>query len=213
MKTFKTTTRFTFIKLPVYVIVLLLMISNQLQAQHKHHSNNEQVTKNVYLSMMNAMMADMHNIPVGNTLQIVFLQQMIPHHEGALVMAKYEIAHGKNKKMIQLAKDIVAEQKSEIKQMQLWLKQAIPESAKLPQSFMDAMSGTMTTMMNSMPKEHELTDTDRAFAAVMKPHHQAAIDMAKVLLHYSTNDKINAYARLLIANQQAEVNQMSNFLN
>ena len=39
--------------------------------------------------------------------------------------------------------------------------------------------------MKAMPKETGLNVTDRAFAAVMKPHHQAAIDMAKVVLRYS----------------------------
>ncbi len=128
-------------------------------------------------------------------------------------MAEYEIAYGKNAEMIQLAKSILVEQKSEIIQMQLWLKQAKPMSGKLPESFTGAMSETMDTMMRNMPDENDLNDTDRAFAAVMKPHHQAAIDMARVLLKYSKNSAISNYAKKLIVNQQAEVNQLSKFLS
>jgi len=194
-------------------IILLFLGSNPLQAQHQHHSDNVQRTKNIYIAMMDTMMANMHNVPIGTTPEIVFLQQMIPHHEGALDMAKYEIAHGKNKNMIKLAESIVAEQKAEIKQMQCWLKEAKPAHGKLPEVFVSAMSNTMTTMMSNMPKESELNDTDRAFAAVMKPHHQAAIDMAKVIIQYSKNNRINNYAKQLISAQQEEVNTMSAFLS
>ena len=69
--------------------------------------------------MMDAMMADMQNIPLCNRPDTAFLQQMIAHHHGALVMAEYEIAHGKNAEMIKFAKSILAEQQSEIKKMQL----------------------------------------------------------------------------------------------
>lgn len=48
----------------------------------------------------------------------LFLSQMIAHHEGAITMAKTETASGKNADAIQLSKDIVKAQESEIKEMQ-----------------------------------------------------------------------------------------------
>jgi len=212
MKTFTNIAGLTFIKLPVYIIIVLLMGSNLLHAQHEHPVTMAKAGKNAYIAMMDTMMADMHKVSTGNTPETAFLQQMIPHHQGAVVMAEYEITHGKSAEMVKLAKSILIEQKNEIKQMQLWLKQAKLGSGKLAESFTAAMAETMNTMMSTMPKESELDDTDRAFAAVMKPHHQAAIDMARVLLQYSKNGKISAYAKQLIASQQVEVNQMTTFL-
>ncbi|MFJ4262302.1 DUF305 domain-containing protein [Paenarthrobacter nicotinovorans] len=48
----------------------------------------------------------------------LFLTQMIAHHQGAVTMAKTETTDGKNPDAVQLAKDIVAAQEAEIKEMQ-----------------------------------------------------------------------------------------------
>jgi len=47
----------------------------------------------------------------------LFLEQMIGHHEGAVDMAQQEIGAGKYPESIQLARDIVAAQESEIAEM------------------------------------------------------------------------------------------------
>ncbi|BCW35088.1 hypothetical protein StoSoilA2_11440 [Arthrobacter sp. StoSoilA2] len=48
----------------------------------------------------------------------LFLTQMIAHHKGAVVMAQTETSSGQNADAVQLAKDIVAAQEAEIKEMQ-----------------------------------------------------------------------------------------------
>ena len=193
-------------------LIAFMVYAHSLQAQHHHHVTPEQTTKQVYLTMMDTMMVRMADAPVGNSPATIFLNQMILHHQGAIAMANYEIIHGKNGEMIQLAKSIRVEQKSEIEQMQLWLKQTSANGTPIPPMFQLAMDQTMDVMMKTMPLTHALTDIDKAFAAVMKPHHQAAIDMAKVLLQYSGNGPVNAYARQLMANQQIDIDQMSDFL-
>jgi len=49
-----------------------------------------------------------------------FLEAMIPHHEGALVMAKDAIAKSKRPEIKKLAQEILDSQKAEIEQMQQW---------------------------------------------------------------------------------------------
>lgn len=51
----------------------------------------------------------------------LFLEQMIIHHEGAIVMAKAETAGGKDTAAVQLSKDIVAAQEAEIQEMKTLL--------------------------------------------------------------------------------------------
>jgi len=53
----------------------------------------------------------------GADFDALWLQSMINHHQGAIQMAKSEIADGKSADMITLAKNIVAAQQSEIDQM------------------------------------------------------------------------------------------------
>lgn len=194
-------------------LIAFLVCTQGLRAQHQHHVLvPDQGTKQVYLTMMDTMMVRMAEAPAGNSPATTFLHQMIVHHQGAIAMANYEIIHGSNEEMIQLAKSIRVEQKSEIEQMQLWLKQTSADTTPMPAMFRSAMDQTMAVMMDVMPPTHVLTDTDKAFAAVMKPHHQAAIDMAKVLVRYNSNGPVTAYAKQLMANQQIDIDQMNEFL-
>ena len=69
---------------------------------------------------MQTMMKSMKVNPTGNA-DIDFVLMMIPHHQGAIDMAKLELEYGKNPEMRQLATDIVAAQEKEIAAMKAWL--------------------------------------------------------------------------------------------
>ncbi|GAB4045518.1 hypothetical protein GCM10028810_18590 [Spirosoma litoris] len=191
---------------------MLVMTNPWAHAQHTHHIQPATSNKNVYLTMMDTMMLQMDKAPTGNSPVAAFLHQMLAHHQGAIAMARYEITNGHNREMIQLAKSILIEQQSEVEQMRLWLKQIRADTTFQPAAFDAAMKQSMALMMNSLPPNEALSDTDRAFAAVMKPHHQAALDMAKVALQFSHEPVIGAYARGLMASQQIEIDQMTNYL-
>jgi uncharacterized protein (DUF305 family) len=51
-----------------------------------------------------------------------FIDAMIPHHEGALTMAKEVLTKSKRPEIKKLAEEILASQQAEIKQMQQWRK-------------------------------------------------------------------------------------------
>jgi uncharacterized protein (DUF305 family) len=60
-----------------------------------------------------------------------FVTMMIPHHQGAIDMAKALLLYGKDPQMRRLAQEIITDQQSEIELMQLWLKR---RDAPAPQS-------------------------------------------------------------------------------
>jgi uncharacterized protein (DUF305 family) len=170
-------------------------------------------SKNVFLMTMDTMMRKMDTVKTGISPDYDFMSQMIPHHQGAIEMARYEIENGRNFLTIQLAKSILAEQAVEIQQMQGYKKLFLPVDYPLKDKFKKEMNETMDLMMRNMPADHELDDVDIAFAMVMISHHQAGIDMAKVVLKFSSDKKTIGLSKQIIASQEVEIGQMCSFLN
>ena len=70
------------------------------------------------------MMKDMDITYSGNP-DADFVRGMIPHHQGAIDMAKVQLQHGKNAQMRKMAEKIIKDQEREIAQMQAWLKKNV----------------------------------------------------------------------------------------
>ena len=72
------------------------------------------------MAAMDKMSRDMAAAPVTGDADRDFTAMMIPHHQGAIDMARYELANGKDPAMRKLARDIVAAQEKEIAAMKGW---------------------------------------------------------------------------------------------
>lgn len=70
---------------------------------------------------------------------------------------------------------------------------------------MDAAMAKMTAAMNCKPTG----DVDADFVAMMTPHHQGAVDMAKAELRYGKNEMLRRMAQEIIVTQQQEIAAMS----
>ena len=75
------------------------------------------------LGLSDSMMGmDMDSTELSNTKEFdrMFIEMMIPHHEGAIRMSRVEIARGKDPQLRELARTIVAAQSREVRQMKRW---------------------------------------------------------------------------------------------
>jgi uncharacterized protein (DUF305 family) len=63
---------------------------------------------------MEKMMRDMHAAGATGNPDVDFLAMMIPHHEGAVEMARLELVYGRDPLTRRLAEDIIASQTAEI---------------------------------------------------------------------------------------------------
>lgn len=75
-------------------------------------------------------------------------------------------------------------------------------------AFDAAMAQAMDTMMQAMHGAGHRGDSDRAFLAMMIPHHQGAIDMAELALRYGRDPLVRQLAEEIIAAQLVEITSM-----
>jgi len=87
-----------------------------------------------FMQAMNASMERMDrqmvSAPMNGDVDHDFAAMMIPHHQGAIDMAKAELIYGKDPVMRRLAQEILVDQQSEIDAMQLWLRKTAEHNSK-----------------------------------------------------------------------------------
>lgn len=74
--------------------------------------------------------------------------------------------------------------------------------------YADAMEVAMRTMMDRMHAAPMTGDPDRDFLAMMIPHHEGAIEMARLILVHGRDALTRQVASEIIAGQQAEIASM-----
>jgi hypothetical protein len=77
------------------------------------------------------------------------------------------------------------------------------------QPFLSENDAAMKKMMEDMTIQ-PTGDVDRDFVAMMVPHHQGAVDMAKAELKYGHNEQLRRLAQEIVAAQQREITVMRN---
>jgi uncharacterized protein (DUF305 family) len=78
---------------------------------------------------MSVMHSAMHEVALVGKADADFARMMIPHHQGAIEMAKVELEFGADPNLRRLAQEIIVTQQSEIDVMNLTLKK-YPQAAK-----------------------------------------------------------------------------------
>jgi uncharacterized protein (DUF305 family) len=85
-------------------------------------------------------------------------------------------------------------------------------TASTDKTFDQLMGDAMNVMHKGMDTAPQTGDPDRDFVTMMIPHHQGAMDMAKVLLLYGKDEQLKRLAQEIIADQQNEVQLMQLWL-
>jgi uncharacterized protein (DUF305 family) len=134
-----------------------------------------------------------------------FIDAMVPHHQGAVEMARVALKNAEHEEIKQLSRNIISSQRAEIEELKA-IKEEEFGTSQVPME----MSPQQTQSMGMMDPQ-ELANRepfDRAFIDAMIPHHQSAIEMAQVALENSDIPKIKELAENIVSAQQKEIEQM-----
>lgn len=156
--------------------------------------------------MMRMMGMNSQHDMVGN-IDKRFIEEMIPHHESAIAMAKIAQQKSTKPEIKTLANNIIASQSTEISTMSRWYKDWY--GAGVPkQSGQTMMGGSMMSSQTDMDNLSSATDFDKSFLEQMIPHHQMAVVMANMLEQGTNRSEMKKLADDITAAQTKEIQQM-----
>jgi uncharacterized protein (DUF305 family) len=136
-----------------------------------------------------------------------FIDAMVPHHQGAIEMAKVALKNAKHEEIKELSHNIISSQQAEIEELKSIKKEEFGTSQVPMEMSQEQMRG-MGMMMDPQQLANQ-KPFDEAFIDAMIPHHRSAIEMAQVALENSDNPKIKELAQNIISAQQREIEQMT----
>jgi uncharacterized protein (DUF305 family) len=190
----------------IWLTTMAIVNSNNVGMMGMMGYRNENQTR----KMQNSNFIDAH-----------FIEQMIPHHEDAITMAKLAQTKAQTPEVKQLAESIITSQGKEISQMKIWYKDWFGEVVPTNNQVMNqhGMMGTGNAMHmgmmgddSDMTKLEQAADFDKEFVQEMIPHHQMAVMMAAMLKNGTQRPEMIELADNIIAAQTKEINQMRGWL-
>jgi uncharacterized protein (DUF305 family) len=205
--------------------VVVISFSTPVFAESKHsgHAMHQEVKISKKIAKIQsvieyrAVMKSMHEgmaIEYSGDADIDFVRGMIPHHQGAVDMAKIQLKYGKDEKLKELSRRIILAQEEEIGFMRNWLRGRDiglkSADAKTVDSTI-AFEKSMVDMHKNMAIAYT-GDADIDFARGMIPHHQGAIDMAWILKEHGSNVELRPMLDDIIRSQSQEIEMMKEWL-
>ncbi len=148
-----------------------------------------------------------------------FIDMMVPHHMMAVQMAQMAQMRGEHPELKMLAASIIMSQSTEITQMQGWRKAWYGSDQTPPMDKMPMLAGmpagdmtAMSHMMADMTAMQTANPFDRAFLTAMIPHHQSAVDAARIEQDKGQHAELKTLAGSIITDQNKEIAQMQGWL-
>src|SRR3989344_169722 len=148
----------------------------------------------------------------GVTIDQHFIEQMIPHHDGAIAMANLAQTKAARPEIKTLAGAILEAQTKENQEMRSWYTdwfgRSVPEQGSTFSGGMMSQGGMHMGSIQNIDALKNAPDFDKEFIEQMIPHHQMAIMMARMLESGTDKPEMQQLAKSIIESQSKEIQQM-----
>lgn len=144
-----------------------------------------------------------------------FIEQMIPHHEGAIAMAELALEKSKRPEVLSLAGGIIEAQTKEIADMRAWYRDWFGTEVPAGGGMMHGMGGEMhmVGMEGDMEKLRAAPDFDPEFLTQMIVHHEMAVMMGRMLAQGTAREEMRILADQIVTSQTREIEMMRSWLS
>lgn len=200
--------------IPLFAVVLTVSCSktetqtNNTATEQNQKTENSNEKSNEMVAVMDEMMDEMHGNEITGNNDADFSKMMIEHHKGAVEMSELLLEKGQNEGLKTFARKVIAAQDKEIDLMKKFENQTeVSPNSKI---FLQELNQSMGAMMNKNSKIHN--DIDKDYAEQMIPHHQSAVDMAKVYLKYGKQKDLLKLCDDIVNTQTSEIQQLKTWL-
>jgi uncharacterized protein (DUF305 family) len=197
----KTLVGFTLI---VGVLFSVLSCSKDDEIDIQAHDDNRMMIE------LHAMMDTMMATPMPGDPDHHFAKMMQLHHQGAINMANIVLNHGKDSTIRSMAHEMIEKQTQEMVELQSFL-----NSHKMHEANPE-FNMKMEMSMDKMDKNADLQiingNIDHDFAILIIFHHQSAIEMADLVIHYGHHGEIAHMAEMMKEDQEKEIMELQDWL-
>lgn len=144
---------------------------------------------------------------------VEFVQQMIPHHEQAVMMSEMAEQRADSQELVSLAERIEAAQAPEIEQMQAMLARWGEDGEGAAHGAHHGMAGMMDEDRMDALRDGSGTAFDQMWLESMIEHHEGAVEMSRTQLDEGEDPEALALAETIIEAQEAEIVEMEQMLS
>lgn len=187
---------------------------NIASVQQEKLANTHSLSKTIINAMREPILQE--NFLESDYLDLNYITNMIPHHQGAIDASQILLKYSKNPTIRKIAQRIIKDQKAEIEEFSTLLPTLETQkklySPKEVTLFNQQAKADKNAMIQKMDNLSLTPNINKNFLTIMIFHHQCAINISKEILKYTQNEQIRIIAQRIIQTQKQEIKEFETLL-
>lgn len=184
--------------------IIFFSCSKDNEIEIEEHDDNK-IMREIHVMMNKMDTMDMSGDPDHH-----FAKMMVMHHQGAIDMSNIVLSDGDDTAIRRMAQMVVQKQTQEINALRSFLNSHSPHAENA--EFNMKMEMSMMKMDRNADLQIINGDMDHDYAILLIFHHQSAIEMADLVIHYGHETMIRNMAMMMKEDQEKEIEELQKWL-